>query len=481
MKKITSILLSFLLTIGACSTIAVSATETETVPVNQEMLTNGTFDMIEEGELVAWDTKADDGGSVVLENDMVKLISDYGTGDAADTTQSVRIWNYYPWVKHPNGVTVISGKIKIDRLDGASYVTMDSQRKGFGDANSMKATLTIDKVTDGWTTFETTIGDTSASSDGKYMFYIRLFGTGTVYIDDISIQNKERLLKTGTLGWRQYTAALNVTHGYISDPAYTGPAVTPYSGDDCFYQWPATNYSSPRPYTLLSAKPVAGATYRISMRFKPSVEEATYVGPRMEIIDSTQYTSSGSFVKLGKDAWTVENVSSDGWNEISAYFTMPENTATNYALRIWAYYGGWIDDLMIERDYEEDMEILSSNYESIESATPGQAIKLKAHIISDKTAEQGGRKVKPVVARYAKNGDKLQCVDVLVGSETVNMGTAMTGLENNSNYTTASKDITVDYVIPADAAGQVIKAFLWDGVSLQLPVGGADTITVSAN
>lgn len=479
-KKIMAMGLATLLGIGTMNMMMVSADNTA---LNTELLVNGDFSLKDEdGAVVGWSlTKpSGSGGSIKVENEVLRINALHGNvaDGNLDTSKSLYAINRWDYAKPANGTTVISGRIHIESMQEGSSVVIDSNREGFGPANSMGATITYTKPTSGWETFETTITKTT-TSDAGYLFFVRVYGTALVWVDDVSIQHKERLLVPGNLNWSGSSALVNANYGYISDEAYTGTAVTPYSGDDCFYIWNGTyngtSYSSARATTLLAANPVAGQTYRISMRFKPNVAEATYLGPRTDILDFADRGNSNKLLRIDKDDWTVGNVTSDGWSEISAYFTMPTYTVTNLGLKFWGYFGGWIDDLMIERDCDKNMEILSSDFETIEKAAPGATIKLKAHIVSDKTAEQGGRKVKVVLVRYAKVGNAMQCVEVNVGDETVNMGTAIAG------YTTSAKDIRLDYVIPSDAEGQIIKAFLWDGENTLTPIGKRSAITVSAN
>ncbi len=478
-KKIMAMGMAALLGIGTMGMMAVSADNTA---LNTELLVNGDFSLKDEdGAVVGWSlTKpSGSGGSIKVENEVLRINASHGTveGGNLDVSKSLYAINRWEYAKPANGTTVISGKINIETMEEDSSVVIDSNRKGFGAANTMGAQITYTEATKGWKTFESTITDTTTTTEG-YMFYVRVYGTALVWIDDVSIQHKERLLLPGNLSWSGTTALANATHGYISNEGYEGTPITPYSGDDCFYIWNGTfnetTYSSARATTRLAANPVAGQTYRVSMRFKPNVNEATYLGPRIDILDWASYSSNDKFLRIDKDDWTVGNVT-NGWSEISAYFTMPTYEASTVAIKFYGYFGGWIDDLMIERDCDRNVEILSSNFEPIEKEAPGATVKVKAHIVSDKIADDGGRKVKLVLARYAKVGDAMQCVEVSVLDETVNMGTAMTG------YTTAAKDIRLDYVIPADAEGQSIKAFLWDGENGINPIGKRSAITVSAN
>ena len=45
----------------------------------------------------------------------------------------------------------------------------------------------------------------------------------------------------------------------------------------------------------------------------------------------------------------------------------------------------------------------------------------------------------------------------------------------------AAEDIILDYTIPEDAAGSVIRAFAWNGADSLSPIGKADMITVVAD
>lgn len=475
MKKLMAMGLATVLLAGAMTAMIVSADTTDYTALNTELIVNGDFSDGAAGWTLTKQSGA--GGSIKVENEKLRINS---TSTVDKSLYAINYWNYQVPV---SGKTIISGKINIESISEGARVVIGCNHTKFGDANKMGEYLELTTATNGWVPFEVVVDGVSNKDD--YLFFIRVYGTALVWVDDTSIQHKERLLASGQLGWRVVEGKLNFTHGYTKDEAYVGPEVTPYSGDDCFYQWggtfEGTKYSAVRICHLLDAKPVIGETYRVSMRFKPKEENATYVGPRMEIVDWQTYSGSGRIVSLNKDCWTVENVTSDGWKEISAYFTMPEYTATNLGLKIWAYYGGWIDDLMIERDCDRKMEIMSANFEPIDKAAPGAAIKMKAHIVSDKTAAEGGRKVKLVLARYAKVGDSMQCVEIRVSDDTVNAGTAMTGTEGVSNYTTAAKDIRLDYVIPADAAGQIIKAFLWDGTTVVAQEVKGDSLMVTAN
>ncbi len=478
-KRILAMGLATLLGIGTMNMMMVSADNTA---LDTELLVNGDFSLKdEEGAVLGWTlTKpSGSGGSIKVENEVLRINASHGTvaDGNLDTSKSLYAINRWDYAKPTNGTTVISGRIYIVSMQEGSSVVIDSNRKGFGSTNTMGATITYTEATDGWENFENTITDTTTSTDG-YMFYVRVYGTALVWVDDVSIQHKPRLLLPGNLSWTGTTALLNATHGYISNEAYIGTSVTPYSGDDCFYIWNGTfnetPYTSARATTRLAANPVAGQTYRVSMRFKPNVADGTYLGPRTDILDWNDRGNSNKLLRIDKDDWTVGNVT-NGWSEISAYFTMPTYDASTVALKFWGYYGGWIDDLMIERDCDRNVEILSSNFETIEKEAPGATVKLKAHIVSDKIADQGGRKVKLVLARYTKVGNAMQCVEVSVLDETVDMNTVMTG------YTTSAKDIRLDYVIPADTEGQIIKAFLWDSENTLTPIGKGSAITVSAN
>lgn len=483
-KKIMAMGLATLLGIGTMNMMMVSADNTA---LNTELLVNGDFSLKDEdGAVVGWSlTKpSGSGGSIKVENEVLRINASHGNvaDGNLDTSKSLYAINRWDYAKPANGTTVISGRIHIESMQEGSSVVIDSNREGFGPANTMGATITYTGTTSGWETFESTITDTSTTTKG-YLFYVRVYGTALVWVDDVSIQHKERLLASPmeSITWSQYNATRNVDFGYISNENYAGAEITPYSGNDCFYQWRADAARTPRPYTAL-ASPVVGANYRITMRFKPQTDTATYVGPRMEIVYTETVTGGTNLVKLNYDAWTVENVTTDNWKEISAYFTMPTyDTEKALSLKIWAYYGGWIDDLMIERDYDESVKIVNTNFEMIEKAAPGTTIKLNSHIVSDKTADQGGRKVNLVLARYAKNGDNMQCVEVAVINKAVNSGVAVTGAEEKSAYTSAAEDVTYDYVIPSDAEGQIIKAFLWDSENTLTPIGKRSAITVSAN
>lgn len=494
MKKVTQKFLAMglvmLMCIGCFSAFTVSAEDT---PFNVELLTNGDFELKDESDSspVGWTigkTPSNAGGTVMVRDEMLRIKATNATTDGSS-------WAYqkYSYVKPTRGMTVISGKIYIEELSNGSYVKIDSNRNGFAPQNTMGAMVTYTEPKKEWVSFESTITDTSPAD--SYMFYIRLYGTGLVWVDDVSIQNKDRLLPTPweSMSWNIKATEEGVAEdfGYITNDELkaAGEEFKAFSGDSCFFIKKTANKTTRPMYKFTAATtPVVGANYRISCRFRPLVETQEINGPKIHIGTSNDANrfpknwSGTSFIAI-PGTWTVGN-EINGWYELTTYFTMtnPDNH-TYVRLAIWNTYQGYIDDLVIERDYEETARILNEDSKDITSAKAGETIKVKAHAIAEETMEKGGEKPAVILMRYTQEKGVRKCVDVKIVEKAL-AADGVTALPDGSitrNWEHAAEDIVLDYTIPADAAGSVIRAFAWNGADSLSPIGKADMITVVAD
>lgn len=494
MKKMLATGLAMLLLAGAMTAVTVSATETETeiTPVyDVELLENGNFELLnEDGAPDGWN-----GGTLeteIVDNPEEGRYALKLAASGVDASNRTRAYKDYQYTKYNGSITVITGRIYIKELADDAYINIESYYGGFGPSKIIEATtLKFTDETSDWVTFEAY--NTYWNGPETCYFAVELYGEGTVYLDNISIQDKQWLItpKMGNLNWATESnkGKLNTTHGYISNVNYSGAEVTPYTGDDCFYVWNTGTYGDVRPYYAFTSrtKPQPGVKYRLSMRFKP-LEGATYIGPRVRFCKGNTNTdgaitgiSGTEYVRINPGCWTLENVSEDGWNEISAYFTMPDSIE-NIIFVATGYYGGWIDDITLKADYDETAKIVNTNFEELETAEPGAAIKVKAHAVSSVSEEEGGRKVMIILARYQKVDNKMQCVEVEICDKLIydDLTVNVTGDASRTRVQSA-QDCVIDYEIPADADGNIIKAFFWNDTDAFSSIGKADTITVKQN
>lgn len=495
MKKATQKFLAMglvmLLCIGCFSALTVSA---ETPVFNVELLANGDFEALNaKGTPEGWNGDGQLETSIVDEGKNALKLSAENVG----SDNLTRAYKGYTYAKYAGSLTDITGKIYIKELDKDNGAKVRIEQYHTGTQSQYKitaSTLEFTQAEDDWITFEAY--NTYWNAATCYIS-IELYGSGTVYIDDISIQDKQWLITPKmNMTWSIHSGKSkeNTTHGYISDNSYdleSSPVKKGYTGDDCFYIWNNADLGMSDVtvyYTFPAArtKPQPNTKYRLSMRFYP-LPGATHKGPRLKfnlgsVNSNGQYTglTSTEYFRVEPNCWTVENVD-NGWNNIFVYFTTPENIDNNFCFALTGYYGGWIDDIMLEGDYDESAQILDENFIARETASPGTKIKAKAHVVSDKIADDGGRDAAIILARYEKIGDTLQCVEVEVKEINVDSDTKVQVSSTRTRLNSA-QDIILDYTIPEDAAiGSVIRAFAWNGTDSLSPIGKADTITVVAD
>lgn len=497
-KKILAMGLATLLGIGTMNMMMVSADNTA---LNTELLVNGDFSLKDEdGAVVGWSlTKpSGSGGSIKVENEVLRINASHGNvaDGNLDTTKSLYAINRWDYAKPTKGTTVISGRIHVESMQEGSSVVIDSNRKGFGATNTMGATITITKATGGWENFESTITDTTASADG-YMFYVRVYGTALVWVDDVSIQHKDRLLPTP---WESMSWAFDSTEGTsdnfkeVTNEELTAANAnfTAHSGDSCFIIQKTDGKTSRPMYKFGTANaPIEGQAYRISCWYRPiELTDTTSVGPKITIANAKEngknwYPKSLATVATFDNlSWNVGQVGEDGWRQLSAYFVMNYTSTEHIYARlvVWNSIFGYIDDLKIEADFEEQAKILNSDFKEITSAKAGDTIKVRAHAIAEKTTAEGGEKPAVVLIRYTEENGVRVCTDIKMVTEEIAADKDYSVGEGTAARTwkQSGEDIVFDYTIPNDAAGSVIKAFAWDGVSSLNPIGKNRVITVSA-
>ena len=481
-QKFLAMGLTMLLCIGCFSALTVSA---ETPVFNVELLANGDFEALNaKGEPEGWSGDGQLETSIVDEGKNALKLS----AENVESDNKTSAYKGYTYAKYAGSLTDITGRIYIKDLGTDAKVCIEQYHTGTQEQYKIKAsTLTITKAESDWTTFEVYNTYWNAAT---CFISIELYGSGTVYIDDISIQDKQQLItpRMENLLWATESnkGKLNITHGYVSNAQEDeDKAITLADGADCFYVSKNNDtYTDIRPYFAFTSRtePQPGVKYRLSMRFHPWTGE-THNGPRARFhkLSSSNYLST-EYVRINPNCWTVENKSDDGWKHIFAYFTMPDE-ATDVVFTITGFTGGWIDDILMEADYDESAQILNEKFEALETANPGTKIKAKAHVVSDKIADDGGRDAAIILARYEKIGNTLQCVEIKVEEINVNSDTTVKVSDDNTKTRiNSAQDILLDYTIPEDAAiGSVIRAFAWNGTDSLSPIGKADTITVVAD
>ncbi len=440
--------------------------------------------------------KSTDAEGVHGGNKAIKLT---GTGTAPAT----ETWNAFDaningsWVvsQTAGSITEISGWIRVKSLSEGSYVRIRTF-KGTVSSTRIDKNSKITAAGD-WQQFCYPYTDTTATYAVGWI-EICLFGTGEVYVDDVTISDSTSILPStfwGTYNWISTTGRVNATTLSASSDNFGTKVTTGFDGESDYaslYLGTTETYKNPVIYYTFATrnKPVTGENYRFSFRFKPAEDGAK----PLAYLASTAASSGKTYIKnqlatFNPGYTLIEGDNQNGWQEYHGYFTMPETTTVVFCLRGSEGNNGYYNAFSLEKDYEEDVKVVNSADTEVKTAEVGETVSLQAHVISEIAEAGGGEKVTLLVAAYNGQGI-LKCVDVACKTETIYAGKEYTAEEVGTSvgnvaqdvtykFVTAAKDITFDYIVPESAAGCTLKAFCWNGGSLK-PMGSSYKVTVAA-
>ncbi len=491
MKKIFTIFLITVMMMGICNFSLVSATETETLPVyDVELFTGGDVESATAttagGNWMTPVPYATDTTEVWLENmevhgglNSIKLVA-----KNPDATTYSNVSANYLSSNQPDSVTQTTGWIKVTDLSEGSYVLVNLYYGALSDSRNLYARNEI-RTTGDW---KQIMCVTDTAFVGNVYVDIRLYGSGTCYIDDFSTKDVQNLISP-QMGQNVFG---NVIAGssVLGENHYLTEAEKLVGRQSLFLGWTAAK-TSPRIETWLSSarsKLHSGEKYRLSFWFKPVTEgggsPTVMIGNNTNAYSNRALTLDYYWDSLERGA--VQN----GWQEYHAYFTMPEVNAANTLSIALACYGevnnGYYDGFTLVKDYEEPLKVVGADGKETKTAKAGGTITLKKHVISDKTEAEGGKKLSYLIGVYAEENGVSVCKDIVIVNKVVYDGVELrkpaTGAQTIGDYlkTSGAEDVTYDYEIPAEYAGCTIKAIAWNGARTLLPLGNAFEITVEA-
>ena len=248
----------------------------------------------------------------------------------------------------------------------------------------------------------------------------------------------------------------------------------------------------------------SNTNYRLSFWFKPANETAEpYI-----IFGKGSWSGTSSGVHPGKDRyvtldgddWVITEEKSDGWKKYEASFTMPEiDTSAELRMLICSWDTaksknesgcGYYDGFVLGVDSEEELTVTGENGLNVSTAKVGDVLTLRTHVLSDKTAIEGGKAAAIMLAVYDKNG-VLKCVDVKTVEKIINKNQTVSRTVEDydmylsvgdtlAKYTTDAGDVTLTYTVPEVTAGCTIKAFCLNGVSSLKLEGNICEVQVAA-
>lgn len=390
--------------------------------------------------------------------------------------------------------TKLSFRINVERLDSAtdSFIYICIGNGGNYLPNNTSASVKnrklgegkkITGVTDGWVDMELRYpAKNSAVTSNKTYYYLtfQVYGGATVYIDDVSVKE----VKDGLLYSTEWD---NVALPNVETWTVTEKTDTKIFGSAShLITHPGTATQAYAVYALEGRSLLtAGEKYKLAFWYKPVNPEDTS-NPFVTIAQGTSKAPSrlknSRFIDFRRDQWLAGG-EKDGWREYVVYFTMESYDSSNTVLGLM-FLGTnsfYIDNFTVTEDTDTDIAFYNAAGETVTAVKANDVLKAKAHLLSDKNETEGGRTVQILVARYEKNGDTLQCVEVSCENKTVYDEKQWLNGEDVARISGA-EDVTLSYTVPSDApAGSVIKAFLWDGVGTLKPIGaGMEKITVAA-
>lgn len=399
--------------------------------------------------------------------------------------------------------TLVTGFINITALGEGSCAHACVQNSfGFNSYYDISGRITYTAVTDGWVPFALAVTD-SVNPVAYVNFYIE--GTGTLYLDDISVKNMQGYFPTEAdsvpwnaeiawVGASDYRGGRNLTFFENNEAAFSGERGLKINAGEGYSALPTTCYEL-KGRSMLET----GARYKMSFWFKPEHDAAM---PNVIFGKGTWYgggdklPATDRYLTLDHSAWTEEATSDSGWKKLSAYFTMPELDSTvPLSMVLLSYAGdsdGYFDCFELLKDNDGSVKVTTQNGEAISEAKVGDVVTARLHVISEKTADEGGEKAAVLLAVYDKSGT-IKLVDFLANEKTVNKNVQKIGKsyglpgdgggENNgyayNSYITDADDVTVSYTVPSEAAGCTVKVFAWDGIASLASFGDAIEFTVA--
>lgn len=437
---------------------------------------------------------------------------------AADANKALRAPSFsYAWDQA--GHTRITGYIHVAALSSGAKVKISPQHNYSNGDFPTGTPIEIKTVSaEGeWIPVEFSLNFSANSSYFKtvYTNILILGGTGTVYVDDFSAKNVKNLfMHTITDGGDPLKAsgATRGQKGVTIFYAASDAAIEGRTGMEIKYDISVSTYhantiacTEALPVDNTSARnAITGNTnYRLSFWFKAANEKAVpYIifgkGPYNET--NGLHPGKDRYVTLDDSDFIVKQVRDDGWKQFEACFTLPEiDTTKDLRMLICSWSTaksknasgcGYYDGFCLEKDYAEDLTVTKENNAPVKEANVGEKLNFSTHILSDKTAEEDGKKAAIMLAVYDKSG-VLKCVDVKTVEKTVykNMAVSrtvedydmyLTAGDTFTKYTTDAGDVTLTYTVPEVAAGCTIKAYCLNGISSLKLEGNICEVQVAA-
>lgn len=483
-KKLTAMGIAALLGLSTCTIMSVSATE---LAYDVELFTGGDVESATQSTAGGnWMTPvpfATDTQEVWLEKGVVhggensiKLVA-----KNPDATTYSSVYGLYSSTNQPESITRTTGWIKVTELSEGSYVKVNLYYGVLADSRTLYAENTINTTGD----WKQIMCATDTAFVGNIYVDIRLYGTGVCYIDDFSTMNVQNLISS-QMGQNVFgniiagSSVPNENH-YLTE-------TEKLFGRQSLYLGVSAGKTSPRIEAWLSterSKLKSGEKYRFSFWFKPVTEgggsPTVMIGNNTNAYANRALTLDYYWGSLEKGA--VQN----GWQEYHAYFTMPEVNPTNIISIALANYAevnnGYYDGFTLVKDYEEAPIAVDKDGKTVKTAKTGDTVTLKTHIISDKTKEEGGKKITLAYGVYKEVDGKNQCIGIDFAEKTVFDGVELYKPEDKGGdylYTHGAEDVEWSVTLLPEYAGCTLKAFAFEDGAKLLPAGDACEITVTA-
>lgn len=522
MKRLLAILLAILSL--ACFT-AVSADEAAPV-FDVNLIENGNCDAYETVEGVDKPTAWDGGGGYPVSTAEMKRGTE-GRSIKMEITEENKHFNAneqrlnttFTYEPIPDSHTRITGYLHIKSLGEGGRIDVRAQTR-YGnaaaydvEANAYRSFNTVSAENE-WVPFKI---DLVSKKESPITVYLNIYvvGTGTVYVDDVSVKNiKNIFLQDITTGWDPLTVGIgnnfgtrNVTFGF-DDPnaVFEGTAGLYVKFDTYRYNANTRVVSYPIPTNAETNRNAVldNTNYRFSFWFKPASETAVpYIvfgkGSFSVSDPAMTYPEKDRYITLADDDWTVKEVRADGWKKMEAYFKTPvldKEEALRMVICSWHGNGkdasgcGYYDAFCLEKDYAEPLSVKNTAGEAIAEAKAGETVTISTHVLTDKTEADGGEDIAILLAAYNKEG-KLTVMDFITKTGTAYKNKAeqktadvhdktITADSTFTKYYTDAENVELAYTIPDSFAGYTVKAFCWNGASLLNPIDEPCEVTVTA-
>jgi len=257
----------------------------------------------------------------VLKKGTYRLSMDVKLGSSADGTVSFGIWDGVAWVPGWPMTVIDIGEAKADDWTKITYEYTLAEDKTGGFANLDIGYQGVSVGANNYVMIDNIqIIDIATNTNIDIADYGNFEGVVT--------QSPVGLLQTS--GWKADTTGNGVI--YVGDANLENEVVVEENGNKCFKFYTSTGFDSSVDFAGNTAFAGAG-TYKMSVKAKMGAEAIN-----VDNIGFRFYAQGGTLETGDVTFQTLNDLSSDEWVTLEAYFTVPETIATDFInMNFWAF------------------------------------------------------------------------------------------------------------------------------------------------